>query len=78
MSLRLYMDVHVPWPITAGLRRRSVDVVTAQEDGAAEWNDERLLDRALSQGCVLFSQDEDLLAEAAARQEQGAQFGGVA
>ena len=27
--LRLYMDVHVKAAITAGLRRRGVDVVTA-------------------------------------------------
>jgi hypothetical protein len=33
--LRLYMDVHVKAAITAGLRRRGIDVVTAQEDGGA-------------------------------------------
>jgi hypothetical protein len=33
--LRLYMDVHVKAAITAGLRRREIDVVTAQEDGGA-------------------------------------------
>ena len=33
MSLGLYMDVHVPLPITRGLRRRDVDVPTAQQDG---------------------------------------------
>ena len=33
MSLALYMDVHVPAAITRGLRRRSVEVLTAQEDG---------------------------------------------
>jgi hypothetical protein len=27
------MDVHVPWAITAELRLRGVDVLTAQEDG---------------------------------------------
>jgi hypothetical protein len=31
--LRLYMDVHVKAAITAGLRRRDTDVVTAQADG---------------------------------------------
>ena len=35
MSLALYMDVHVPAAITRGLRRRSVEVLTAQEDGTA-------------------------------------------
>jgi hypothetical protein len=33
--LRLYMDVYVKAAITAGLRRREIDVVTAQEDGGA-------------------------------------------
>jgi uncharacterized protein (DUF433 family) len=35
VMLRLYMDVHVKAAITAGLRRRGIDVVTAQEDGGA-------------------------------------------
>jgi hypothetical protein len=35
--LRLYMDVHVKAAITAGLRRRGIDVVTAQEDGVPAW-----------------------------------------
>ena len=30
MSLGLYMDVHVPRPITRGLRRRGVDVLRAK------------------------------------------------
>ena len=46
MPLALYMDVHVPRAITNGLRRRGVDVLTAQEDGAAEFDDPSLLDRA--------------------------------
>lgn len=33
----LYMDAHVPFAITAGLRLRGVDVLTAQEDDAAGW-----------------------------------------
>lgn len=35
MSLRLYMDANVPRAIAEGLRLRGVDVLTAQEDGAA-------------------------------------------
>jgi hypothetical protein len=34
VSLRLYMDVHTPLAITDALRRKGVDVVTAQEDGS--------------------------------------------
>jgi hypothetical protein len=32
----LYFDVHVPISISTELRRRGVDVLTAQEDGPAE------------------------------------------
>ncbi len=69
MSVSLYMDVHVPRPVTRGLRRRGVEVLTAQEDGTARWKDADLLDRASVLNRLLFSQDEDLLAEATLRQE---------
>jgi Domain of unknown function (DUF5615) len=46
MALPLYMDVHVPAAITAGLRRRRIDVLTSQEDGSDRWPDDRLLERA--------------------------------
>jgi hypothetical protein len=45
MSVRLYMDVHVRRAVTEGLRMRGVDVLTAQEDGAAELTDTDLLSR---------------------------------
>lgn len=77
MSVGLYMDVHVPRPITRGLRRRGVDVLTAQEDGAIRLEDPALLDRSTQLGRVLFSQDEDLLIEAAGRQRSSVPFGGV-
>lgn len=52
-------------------------VITAQEDGAAMWPDDRLLDRAGELGRVLFSQDDDLLAEAEFRQREYRAFAGV-
>ena len=55
MGVELYMDVHVRREITVGLRTRGVDVLTAQEDGAAALDDPLLLDRATSLGRVLFS-----------------------
>jgi predicted nuclease of predicted toxin-antitoxin system len=61
LSVPFYMDHHVHAAITEGLRRRGVDVITAHEDGAAEFEDERLLQRATQRGRVLFSQDKDLL-----------------
>jgi rRNA-processing protein FCF1 len=71
------MDEHVHRAITAGLRLRDVDVLTAQEDGRRRNADDVLLDRATELQRVLFSQDEDLLAEAMRRQGHGVPFAGV-
>jgi hypothetical protein len=71
------MDVHVPAAITRGLLLRDVDVITAQLDGTTRLKDPALLDRASELGRVLFSQDEDLLAEAKHRQRSGQHFAGV-
>lgn len=77
MSVSLYMDVHVPGPITRALKRRGVDVLTAQEDGTRRLPDDALMDRATALGRVLFTRDEDLLREAMSRQRSGAPFAGV-
>ena len=77
MPIALYMDEHVPRAITNGLRMRSVDVITAQEDGRGGVDDHTLLDRAGELGRVLFSQDDDLLAEATKRQREDTPFSGV-
>lgn len=77
MSVALYLDVHVRRAITDALRLRGVDVLTAQGDGGARLTDSDLLDRAGQLGRVLFSQDEDLLAEATRRQRSGVSFEGV-
>jgi len=71
------MDVNVRQAITDGLRLRGVDVLTAQEDGARRLSDTLLLDRATTLGRVLFSQDRDLLREAAERQRRDVPFAGV-
>lgn len=77
MSLCLYMDVHVPRAITRSLIASGVDVTTAQEDGCARMPDPELLDRASSLGRILFSRDDDLLAEAVRRQRESIAFAGV-
>lgn len=74
MSLGLYMDVQVPAAITRALRRRGVEVLTAQEDGAARWLDPALLDRAAVLGRIVFTRDSDFLAEAVRRQRAGLPF----
>jgi hypothetical protein len=48
VSLMLSMDVHIRQAVTDGLRRRGVDVLTAQEDNAARLSDDELLDRAMA------------------------------
>jgi hypothetical protein len=77
VSIGLYMDVHVPAAITRGLLLRGVDVLTAQVDGTTALEDTALLDRATALRRVLFSQDDDLLAEATLRQRSGQAFAGV-
>lgn len=77
MSLTLYMDENVHRSITGGLRLRGVDVLTIQEDGRRGLDDSGVLDRATELGRVLFSQDEDLLAEAHHRQSAGISFAGL-
>ena len=77
MSLGLYMDVHVPLPITRGLRRRGVDVLTAQEDQTTRLLDPELLRRARELGRILFSQDEDLIVEAVRCQRESEPFATV-
>jgi hypothetical protein len=77
MSVGLYMDVHVRRAVTMGLRLRGVDILTAQEDSAGEFDDPRLLDRASELSRVLFTHDDDLLREASRRQETGETFAGV-
>jgi hypothetical protein len=51
--------------------------MTAQEDGARRLLDPALLDRATALGRVLFTQDDDLLREAAERQRYSVAFAGV-
>jgi len=71
------MDVHIRRAVTSALRLRSIDVLTVQEDGAAEWDDDRLLQRATELGRVLVSQDEDLLREGVRRLNEHRDFCGI-
>lgn len=73
----LYMDEHVPRAITRALRRRGVDVMTVQEDGHDHTPDAVILDRAGQIQRIVFTNDDDFLAEAKRRQEYGEHFIGV-
>ena len=77
MPVSLYMDAHIPQAITLGLRMRTVDVLTAQEDGAEKLSDPTLLDRATELDRVLFTFDDDLLRETARRRREHKPFSGV-
>jgi predicted nuclease of predicted toxin-antitoxin system len=71
------MDVHVPRAVTIALRMRSIDVLTAQEDGTAQLDDDRLLQRSTLLNRVLVSQDQDLLREGVRRLRAGKDFSGI-
>ena len=77
MSLAFYMDENVHGAITNGLRQRQVDILTVQEDHRSGIADPDVLDRATELQRVLFSQDDDLLAEAKHRQMLAIPFPGV-
>ena len=78
MSVALYMDVHVHAAVTEQLRRRGVDVLTAQEDGTLHLPDDQLLERATAFGRVLFTYDIRFKALAEDWQRQGKPFAGLA
>jgi predicted nuclease of predicted toxin-antitoxin system len=61
------MDENVPIAITEGLRMRGVDVLTVQEDGLTSFPDPVVFDRAIELQRIVFSQDQDFLAEAKRR-----------
>ena len=77
MPVALYMDVHVPMPISRQLRLRGVDVVTATEAGTNRLVDEALLLLATTQTRVLFTHDIRFKAQAEDWQRQGHPFAGL-
>jgi hypothetical protein len=77
VSVAFYTDHNVPGPVVAGLRRRGVNVLTAQEDGHHRAGDPAVLDRAGGLGRVLVTCDKDFLAEGPDRQRTGRWFSGV-
>ncbi len=74
MSAKLYMDVHVPAAISSAMRRRGFDVMTCQEDGTDEFDDEDLLERSTLLNRVLFTQDADFLEIGSSWQATGKAF----
>ena len=77
MAVKLYMDVHVPWPITEQLRLRGVDVLTAQDDDTETLPDDELLERSTELERVIFTQDIRFKAMGEKWQHDGRTFGGL-
>lgn len=71
------MDENVHGAITNGLRQRGIDILTVQGDNRSGISDPQVLDRATELQRVLFSQDDDLLAEAKSRQTRAVSFPGL-
>lgn len=55
------MDEHVPATVTEGLRRRGVNVLTAQEAGLRSATDEEHLKWAREKNYIIFTQGADFL-----------------
>ena len=72
--LRGYADVHVVFAIVQALRRRGMDVVTAQDRGRDEADDAELLADALAGQRVMLTNDSDFLALAARYSALGETF----
>ena len=77
MPVPLYLDVHVDKAIHDQLRLRGVDVLRAQDDGAGEMTDEKLLQRATELRRIIFTQDSRFKAMAEDWQRQGKTFAGL-
>jgi hypothetical protein len=56
-----YADEHVKAAIVTGLRRRGMDVVTAQDRNQRQVDDSVLLETAAAEGRLLLTNDTDFL-----------------
>lgn len=63
MTVKFYMDEHVHPGIVKALKKRGIDVLTAQQAGMLDVDDDEHLQLAASQGRVIFTQDDDFLDE---------------
>ncbi|MEJ5311723.1 MAG: DUF5615 family PIN-like protein [Anaerolineae bacterium] len=60
--IRFYFDQHIPGAVARGLRRRGVEVLTAQEAGRCGDIDSEQLAFAYENGYVIVTFDSDFLA----------------
>lgn len=72
--LKAYADVQINFVIVQTLRRRGMDVVTAQERGRHESGDAELLDEALAERRIMLTNDKDFLVLASLRAKSSQTF----
>jgi predicted nuclease of predicted toxin-antitoxin system len=61
MAIKFYTDEHIHPAIVSALRKRGMDVLTAQEANMLGVSDANHLQFAVSQGRVILTQDSDFL-----------------
>lgn len=61
-AIRFFADEHFPLPVVEALRRRGMDVLSAQEAGRCRLPDPDQLSFALGQGRVVLTFDSDFVA----------------
>ena len=61
MAIKFYCDEHVDPAIVNALRKRGLDILTAQEADMLSVADEQQLQFAVSQHRAIFTQDTDFL-----------------
>jgi hypothetical protein len=75
--LSAYADEHVKSAIVEGLKRRGMDIVTAQERGQRRTDDEILLRTATMEARLLLTNDTDFLRIHSAWMKAGGQHTGI-
>jgi uncharacterized protein with PIN domain len=70
-EIRYYADEHVSKAVVRGLRQRGVNVLTVAEAKTQGLSDKEQLEFALSEGRVIFTQDDDFLRIAASGKPHG-------
>lgn len=77
ISVRYYLDVHIPRAIAVQLRIRGIDALRAQEDGTDELADDLLLERARVEGRVMVTSDIRFFAMACGWSREGRNHAGI-
>src|SRR5438309_316423 len=65
-TIRFHLDEHVPYGVADGLRRLGIDVTTTADASLLGAQDADQIAHGLTQGRVIFTEDDDFLVLAAA------------